>query len=196
MVRNWLNLKLIQQFFTVLAEDRHTDQRRVRFWEKYHTQVDEIFFALGPNAAHSRSTDIRRLREQMGPHLLGLARPGNSANNAFIMKMGSHYIVEFGVSGNACFVFHADNLPFRLAGDVSADSEGLKHPRRVHRLLHVDRSYDPWEDEFQRTLAGLGIRRRCLQRCMSRRSIQYQVPAEPFSWRALSELARQHGFCG
>jgi hypothetical protein len=158
MVRNWLNLNLIRQFFSVLAEDRSTDQRRVRFWEKYHTLIDDIYFALGPRAATSRLSDIRRLREQMGSHLLTLTRPGSAANNAFIMKMGGYFVVEFGGSGNACFVFHADRLPYVLRGDVAADSSGLKHPQHRHRLLHVDRSADTWEDEFGRTLASLGIR--------------------------------------
>ena len=158
MVRNWLNLDLIRQFFSVLAEDRSTDKRRVRFWEKYHTQVDEIYFGLGPNAARSRSADMRHLREKIGSHLLGLVRPGSAANNAFIMKMGDYYVVEFGVSGNACFVFRASRLPFALRGDVSADSSGLKHPEHLHRLLHVDRTFDKWEDEFERTLERLGIK--------------------------------------
>jgi hypothetical protein len=37
-------------------------------------------------------------------------------NNAFIMCIGEHVVVEFGLKGNACFIFKRDRLPFRCSG--------------------------------------------------------------------------------
>jgi hypothetical protein len=195
MVRNWLNLNLIRQFFSVLAEDRNTDQRRVRFWEKYHTLIDDIYFALGPRAASSRLADIRRLREQMGNRLLTLSRPGKPTNNAFVMRMGSYLVVEFGVTGNACQVFRADQLPFALAGEVAGDGTGLKHPSRSHWLPHRDSGSETWEEEFRRVLAGLGIRpsRDAYERGGEASGQIGLRVAHEFSWVALRRFADAHG---
>ena len=192
MVHGWLNLKLIQQFFDVLSEDHNTDQRRVRFWEKYHGQIEEIYFALGRSAKYSRSADVRQLKKNMGSHLLWL-RGGGSANNAFIMRVGRYLIVEFGLSGNACFIFDADNLPFHLSGELAADSTALKHVSHRHRLLHVDRAYETWEDDFQQTLSNLGIRPG-VSAPNPRRPTGRPVESVPFSLDAVIVLARRHGF--
>lgn len=195
MVRNWLNLNLIRQFFSVLAEDRNTDQRRVRFWENYHTLIDDIYFAFGPRSAQSRLADIRKLREQMGNRLLTLIRPGKPTNNAFIMRMGAYLVVEFGVTGNACQVFRADQLPFALAGEVAGDGTGLKHPSRSHWLPHRDSGSDTWEDEFRRVLAGLGIRPSRDEHERGEEAVGHAGlrVAHEFSWVALRRFADAHG---
>jgi hypothetical protein len=195
MVRNWLNLNLIRQFFSVLAEDRNTDQRRVRFWEKYHALIDDIYFAFGPRAAQSRLADIRKLREQMGNRLLTLIRPGKPTNNAFIMRMGAYLVVEFGVTGNACQVFRADQLPFVLAGEVAGDGTGLKHPSRSQWLPHRDSGSDTWEDEFRRVLAGLGIRPSRDEHERGEEAVGHAGlrVAHEFSWVALRRFADAHG---
>lgn len=211
MVHGWLNLKLIQQFFDVLAEDRHTDQRRVQFWKKYHQQIDEIYFALGPTAANARSSDIRQLRKNMGPHLLWL-RGGGSDNNAFIMRIGGYVIVEFGLSGNACFIFRSDDLPFQLRGELAGDRTELKHDSRKERLEHRDLSYETWENKFESALGRLGIRQQGRRerayrfgpaqthqatddlRVSEPRRVQTPEPVwRPYSRQALRELAEVHG---
>lgn len=159
MVRDWLNLDLIRHFFSLLAEDRNTDKRRIQFWEKYYKQIDQIYVALGPRSSRDRSKDMKGLREKLGSRLLTLTHQGAAANNAFIMCMGDRVIVEFGMTGNACFVFKRDRVPFRLSGSVAGDGSGLKYEVHEHRLLHVDRSYETWEQQFEATLRGLGIGR-------------------------------------
>lgn len=213
MVHGWLNLKLIQQFFDVLSEDRRTDQRRVRFWKKYYQHIDEIYFALGPTAANSRSADIRQLRKDMGPHLLWL-RGGDSDNNAFIMRIGDYVIVEFGLSGNACFIFRSDHLPFQLRGELAGDRTELKHDSQKERLEHRDGGYENWEDKFESTLGRLGIRPQAHPRAKpayEARQVDVPEPAvreqisergraeksqstqRPYSLQALRELSEAHG---
>lgn len=159
LVANWLKLDLIREFFEALSEDRKTDQRRVKFWEQYHEQIDDMYFALGSATLSARSADAKRLRDRMGDHLLGLKRPGASANNAFIMMMGGIVAVEFGVRGNACYLYPRNALPFQLQGEVTGDREGLRSHDHLERLLHMDSGHETWEEKFADVLARHGINR-------------------------------------
>lgn len=152
MVTNWLKLDLIQQFFAVLADDRTTDQRRVRFWGNYHEIIDGMYFALGPKTAQSKKSDVQVLRERMGDLRLSLVH-GGQRNNAFIMLIGAYALVEFGETGNACFIFERKNLPFELKGDVHGNFIGLKNEHHKARLIHNGE----WEIEFEIVLKRLGI---------------------------------------
>ena len=86
---------------------------------------------------------------------LNLYRAGPGQNNAFIMLMGDYVVVEFGVSGNACFIFRRDGLPFALEGYVAGDSSGLKHPSHIERLTHVDTRHGRWEKRFAAVLSKI-----------------------------------------
>jgi hypothetical protein len=152
MVTTWLKLILIQQFFSLLAEDGRQDTRRLKFWEKYHQHIDDMFFALGPAAQTSRDPDFIDIRKKMEGRRLRLARGGSPENNAFIMFMGRYAIVEFGKKGNACFIFRRDRLPFVLEGEVVADKAAWKDASEA-RLVHTDRGGLPWEDEFRSHLS-------------------------------------------
>ena len=153
MVTTWLKLVLIQQFFSLLAEDGRQDPRRLKFWEKYHEHIDDMYFALGPTASHSRDKDFQDIRKKMDGRRLRLVRGGSTDNNAFIMFIGRYVVVEFGVANNACFIFASDALPFTLEGEVDGDKSGLKHPSG-ERLLHKDRGGFTWEELFQSELAS------------------------------------------
>jgi len=155
MVEDWLKLDLIHQFFSVLAEDRTNDKRRLRFWQRYHKHIDDMYFALGQTAYNNRNQDFRKLRERVSGRLLRLHRGGAPTNNAFIMMMGNYVIVEFGLTGNACFIFKKNNLPFVLTGFVAGDSSELKHSSYKDRLLHIDRRHDKWESEFAQVIGKL-----------------------------------------
>jgi hypothetical protein len=71
------------------------------------------------------------------------------------MCIGNFVAVEFGIKGNACFIFARDRLPFLLEGEIAGNSIALKHPSFVERLLHIDGNFGTWEHKFQGTLAGL-----------------------------------------
>lgn len=155
MVADWLKLELIHSFFNLLAEDGSSDTRRLKFWQRYHKHIDDMYFALGRRAAKSTSRDFLDLRKRMDGRVLDLYAAGPPQNNAFIMCMGDYVVVEFGTKGNACFVFRRSQLPFALSGHVAGDATALKDARHVERLLHIDRSYQTWEKTFEATLAGL-----------------------------------------
>ncbi len=154
MVASWLKLALIRKFFGLLAEDGMNDTRRLKFWEAYHQSIHSMHFALGNTALRHPGADFKAARRQMEGLMLSLFAAGSPNNNAFIMGIGDHVVVEFGLKGNACFIFKRENLPFPLFGSVAGNSAALKHPRHVERLLHID-GMETWEQKFRLTLQDL-----------------------------------------
>ena len=57
------------------------------------------------------------------------------------MCIGNFVVVEFGMTGNACYIFRRDQLPFGLDGDLAGNSTALKHASFVERLLHKDGTF-------------------------------------------------------
>jgi hypothetical protein len=157
MVADWLKLELIQRFFSLLAADGMNNTRRLKFWERYHASIDDMYFALGNTAYYHSGADFRDVRRKMEDRLLSLQKGGSPDNNAFIMCIGNHVVVEFGVTGNACFIFRREELPFSLSEiqSVNGNKTGLKGEPHVERLLHADDSMETWEEKFERTIAGL-----------------------------------------
>jgi EH_Signature domain len=164
MVGSWLKLHCIQQFFGVLAQEGDSDPRRLKFWEQYHDAVDRVTFALGPHARTSQDEDMANVREMMEGLMVDLQGGGTRRNNAFIMQFGDWVLVEFGVTGNACFFFKSSNLPFDLSdGFVSApairshiDGYGNSAHDPIRRT-HRDRSEGDWEYIFAREMGKRGI---------------------------------------
>jgi hypothetical protein len=154
MVANWLKLALVQKFFSLLAEDGRHDTRRLKFWETYHQSIHAMYFALGETARTHQGPDFKEIRKQMDGLQLTLTN-GTANNNAFIMCIGEHVVVEFGLKGNACFIFKRDRLPFPLFGSVAGNYLALKHKSYIERLSHVDTSTRTWEDKFRTTLANV-----------------------------------------
>jgi hypothetical protein len=156
MVADWLKLELVEQFFSLLAEGGVNDKRRLRFWERFTESIDDMYFALGSYAGASRSRDFTELRRKMGGRALDLRAGGSPRNNAFIMCIGGYVVVEFGLRGNACFIFKRRDLPFDLnRSAVAGDRTELKHDSYVERLLHIDGTAGPWEYQFEQTLRKL-----------------------------------------
>ena len=156
MVADWLKLDFIRQFFGLLSENSANDKRRLKFWERYHNSIDDMYFALGSAARTNRSIDFVSLRKKMVGRVLNLNSGGSPQNNAFIMRIGDYVVVEFGISGNACFIFDWRKLPFDLDGsEVAGDKTELKHDRHVERLLHKDSNAGRWEQLFEATLKTL-----------------------------------------
>lgn len=152
MVANWLKAALIERFFNLLAQDGTNDTRRLNFWKAYHQSIHAMYFALGENARTRQDPDFRAIRKQMEGLRLTLTASPNKDNNAFIMCIGDHVVVEFGEYGNACYIFHKDRLPFELVGEVAGDRSQLKNERKVTSLRHTDRGMR-WEERFRQTLS-------------------------------------------
>lgn len=145
MVNGWLKRRLITDFFDVLSDDGRADQRRLKYWLRFEESIDDLWLALGPDARNNKSLPYQELRERAKGRSLRLNNPGSSSNNAFIMKMGDWLIVEFGMKGNACYVYRSTPMPFSLRGSIS--QHDLRDKSKGYSLRHQDGRFS-WERKF------------------------------------------------
>ena len=154
MVARWLKGFLIERFFELLSNDGHTDKRRPKFWLRHRNSITNMWFVLGTSAMSSWNDEFRKLRSAMGNQCLSL-QGASQGNNAFVMKLGDIYAVEFGEKGNATFLYDGSNLPFDLSARWLELTE-LKSADREMRLLHKD-GIEKWEAKFSKALSQYGI---------------------------------------
>ncbi|MDZ4078512.1 MULTISPECIES: EH signature domain-containing protein [Hydrocarboniphaga] len=154
MVANWLKGFLIERFFELLSHDGRTDKRRPRFWLKHRASIENMWFILGSSAMSSWNEDFKKVRETMGNQCLPL-EGATAGNNAFVMRLGKVYVVEFGERGNATYVFNQNAVPFELTSKYLCLNQ-LKGNNHVKRLLHKD-GLEQWESKFAETLSAYGV---------------------------------------
>ncbi len=148
MVNGWLKRRLIKDFFDVLSEDGNADQRRLKYWLRFETVIEDLWLVLGPAAMQNMSKPYQDLRERAVGRLLSLENSGPSNNNAFIMRMGDWLIVEFGITGNACYVYPCNPAPFVLLGKYVSLYK-LKNKNLGERHNHVANG---WENNFDQAI--------------------------------------------
>lgn len=153
MVNGWLTRQLITDFFALLSTDGQVDQRRLNYWLRFVPAIEGTpWLALGPDARQNNNQPYRELRERAKGRLLRLDNPGASSNNAFIMKIGEWLIVEFGVTGHACYVYPATPVPFLLGG-AAISLHDLKDRSRGDWLRHKD-GLNSWERNFDQAICS------------------------------------------
>ena len=151
LVNGWLTRQLITDFFELLSADGRADQRRLNYWLRFVPAIEGTpWLALGPDALRDNTQPYRDLRERAKGRLLRLENPGVSSNNAFIMKMNEWLIVEFGMTGNACYVYPATPMPFSLGG-VAISLSDLKNRTLGESLRHAD-GHNSWERNFDQSI--------------------------------------------
>lgn len=145
MVESWLKRRLIKDFFELLAQDGGADLRRLNYWLKFEPQISDMWFVLGQDARRNMTPEFKQLRSRMEGRGRSLIDP-NSANNAFVMRIGPLLVIEFGLTGNACYVFAAtdfhsnlDEMEFTLQA-----RNPLKQKSGAERLYHSGH----WESKF------------------------------------------------
>ncbi|MER2517693.1 MAG: EH signature domain-containing protein [Candidatus Accumulibacter phosphatis] len=146
MVDGWLKRRLITDFFALLSEDGAADQRRLNYWLRFEPVIEDMWFALGPHAGSTNTSNFRDMRKRMEGRLHYLDGQGSPYNNAFIMKIGSFMVVEFGITGNATFIYNAQDLNLdSMRRHVAIHT--LKARNRVARLIHManwEGNFDAW----------------------------------------------------
>lgn len=151
MVDSWLKTRLIRDFFELLSQDGAAEQRRLDYWLRFESVIDDMWFVLGDDAQRNRSPAFKELRNRMAgrDRLLEGAPP---ENNAFVMKIGSLYLIEFGVTGNACFVIPTSTFKADLDRRVLNMRLDLKQKGDgVRRLSHMG----SWEARFDEEICPL-----------------------------------------
>lgn len=156
MVNGWIKRRLIKDFFELLSDDGSADQRRLNFWLRFEPAVEDMWFALGPYASKHLSPDFKDFRNRARGRMLTLEAPGLPQNNAFIMRLGSLTIVEFGSMGNAAYIYKSENLPFDLSKSwISGNGSGLKNKKVGQQFIHKGQ----WEVRLHEPLCqAIGFR--------------------------------------
>ena len=149
MVGSWLKLDLMKSFFELLSADGSNDTRRLDFWIRYIDEINDMYFALGRHATQSQDISFVAIRKKMAGRLLRLSGTGRE-NNAFIMTIGNIVFVEFGMQGNAAYIYPLKEIPFDLDGVHDINLKALKDTVAGDRLYHKDNvhGYTRWERRF------------------------------------------------
>lgn len=147
MVGEWLKLDVIEQFFELLSHDGATDRRRPKFWSQYVPIIENIWIVFGPAGQDRRNADFQGLHKLLGDQALQLTG-STRHNNAFVMKIGRRYVIEFSETGNATYIYDEATLPFRLSGALDLRDD-LKAGNK--KLNHHD-GHVLWEDKFRMEL--------------------------------------------
>ncbi|MDD0838755.1 EH signature domain-containing protein [Curvibacter sp. HBC61] len=149
MVNSWLKQRLIKDFFGLLAADGAADLRRLDYWLTWEPQISDMWFVLGSDAQTNRTPEFLELRKRMSGRDRVLV-DNNHLNNAFVMRIGQLLVIEFGVTGNACYVFAASD--FRTSLDRAVlNLHQLKQKADAKRLSHMA----SWEPKFDYELKHL-----------------------------------------
>ena len=149
MVNGWLKRRLIKDFFELLAQDGSADLRRLNYWLKWEPQISDMWFVLGAQARDNHGSAFMELRKRMAGRDRVLW-DSNPLNNAFVMRIGQLLVIEFGVTGNACYVFAASDFRTSLEKKYLNISE-LKQKISATRLRH----HSHWEGTFDSELRSL-----------------------------------------
>lgn len=149
MVNSWLKQRLIKDFFGLLAADGAADLRRLEYWLKWEPQISDMWFVLGSDAQVNRTPEFLDLRKRMSGRDRKLVDT-NHLNNAFVMRIGQLLVIEFGVTGNACYVFAASDFRTSLNKNDLLLYE-LKQKANAKRLSHMAH----WESKFDYELKKL-----------------------------------------
>lgn len=157
MVQRWLVRDDLEAFFEVLQEDRTADRRRFDFWLRYHRQMTYVRIALGSQPWYSAHPDLRHLRERRRDRVCRLDG-GQGSLSAILMKIGSHFFIEFSHTGNAAYGYAEHRVSFPLDRQEIPRAALSNQEMAVFRASHSSGRGETWEQKFERTLAeDLGI---------------------------------------
>ena len=150
MVREWIVLEDLEDFFLRLEKGSGVDKERYKYWKRFIKQIDYAHFALGKNTMESRQPDIIELREKKKDRY---SIYNKREADAFFLKIGHQVFVEFSVTGNAAYGYEYSNCPFQLGGKHMFESDLKQKSSANFREAHASR----WETKFDHKLAKLGI---------------------------------------
>jgi hypothetical protein len=150
MVEGWVKKRLIRDFFELLAHDGRADVRRLNFWLKWEPQITDMWFVLGADARRNQSAAFDDVRKRMGNSARRLT-DSDDQNNAFVMRIGPLLAIEFGMTGNACYIFAASEFNSDLNQQWLDSKRDLKQSNRRKWLAHQGQ----WEPKFDSVLREL-----------------------------------------
>ena len=158
MVCGWLALEDLEDFYRLCQGDKQVDERRLKYWLRFKEQIGFSQIVLGQALFWGRDPDTLEFRERKRGRLAQLVG-GSATNNAILMQIGDWVFVEFSETGNACYPYRADELPFEV-GATNYHLHELKNLPAVERSKAWKLSHHhAWESSaFDTALAQWGVR--------------------------------------
>jgi hypothetical protein len=159
MVLRWFAKEDLEHFFSLLQGAGQVDQARLRYWLRFVDQIVYTRILLGADAVNNPTPDFRNFRTKNAGRF-GRLVGGQSHNNAFIMRINDQYLVEFSGTGNACYAYAEQELPFDPGAQELHANNDLKKVRvnrqdwTDNRILHNS----GWERKADEFLAKRHIR--------------------------------------
>ena len=134
-VLNWVARDDLKIFFQLLRDSSEPiDKDRFEFWLSYVGSMTFTRIYLGTHARSNWSIEFKKFREDNEARLGAITDGG--PNDAFVMELGDLVVVEFSKTGNACYFYDRNNMPF----DIFANETRIWRMKnqRVHekRLSH------------------------------------------------------------
>jgi len=163
MVVAWFAKEDLEHFFNLLKGDAEVDQSRLYYWLRFANQMSYTRIIMGVDAWHDRGQDFVHFREKNKGRLSKLVG-GPGHNNAVVMQIGDYFFVEFSGTGNACFVYKADDSPFNPdKSQLELTKELKQRHRTIEWMTHSPAPGRPdriegWLSKFDDKLGKLGIR--------------------------------------
>jgi hypothetical protein len=152
MMLHWFAKADLEHFFSLLQGEGGVDRARLHYWLRFVGQISFTRIVMGWDAFINKHPDFTDFRTKNKGRFSQLT-DGPTSNNAFIMRIGDYYFVEFSGTGNACYIYAENKLPF----DPEVKSfrlYGLKNKSNAEdRITHIG----DWAWKADRLLARLGI---------------------------------------
>jgi hypothetical protein len=153
MVDGWLKTRLMEDFFSLLADQGGgaVDARRLKYWLKYVHLVEDMWFILGVSAYDNHTVEFSTMRQRMKGRLKELTG-GPPQNNAFVMRIGGYLFIEYGMTGNACYIYPVEQQPFNESNSpvsIHTLKKGAKKLTHMHAWEHT------FDTELRRLLGSL-----------------------------------------
>lgn len=159
MVLRWFAKDDLEHFFNLLQGKGQVDQARLEYWLRFVDQISYTRILLGGDALLNPDPEFRNFRHQNASRC-GQLVGGPKHNNAFIMQINDQCIVEFSGTGNACYIYAEDQLPFKPEAKSLHTDLDLK--RKVHdsrrEVINKIAHYSGWQRNADNFLAQRGIR--------------------------------------
>ena len=152
MVLQWFAKDDLEHFFSMLQDNGTPDLRRLNFWLRYISQISYTRIVLGRGSLFNRTIDFVNFR-RINNGRYSMLSGAKETNNAFILKIGQYYIVEFSETGNACYIYSENNMPFPYS-KASLDLKDVKN--KDFSIKRISHSGD-WELSMDLTMNQLGI---------------------------------------
>ena len=161
MVMGWVNERNLRDFFDILATRRHSDHGRLKFWSRYMNQITWTRLVFGAETLWLKHNNkgIRDLLDSEEGTYASLKGVNTRELDAFLMQIAGCVIVEFSKTGNGCYGYAYNDLPFNAYADTySGGTDDLRmgyYPKgkRVLKIAHTP----GWEDRAEVDLRRLGI---------------------------------------